>query len=81
MVGESSLLRGFHHELHVPHSNPQSSPGVSGMLRRHRLNPHVHPWLRRYIQSELVHSRFAMAAVAGILIPEASSCAAPCLDE
>jgi hypothetical protein len=25
----------------------------------------------RYVQSELVHSRFAMAAVAGILIPEA----------
>lgn len=24
----------------------------------------------RYVQSELVHSRFAMAAVAGILIPE-----------
>ena len=24
----------------------------------------------RYIQAELVHSRFAMAAVAGILIPE-----------
>lgn len=24
----------------------------------------------RYVQAELVHSRFAMAAVAGILIPE-----------
>ena len=30
----------------------------------------VSPWLFRYVQSELVHSRFAMAAVAGILIPE-----------
>ena len=28
--------------------------------------------LHRYVQAELVHSRYAMAAVAGILIPEVS---------
>ena len=34
----------------------------------------------RYVQSELVHSRFAMAAVAGILIPEVRSQAImPCI--
>ena len=33
---------------------------------------HLDPRLCRYVQAELVHARFAMTAVAGILIPGVS---------